>query len=1281
MHKLLSLKPVAWILLIGSLFAGSPGVLSAAPLEYTFTTIIGVAEGGIGARDGVGTQARFNYPGGMAVLPDGTIYLGDILNHTVRKISPSGLVTTLAGMAGEAGSADGTGGTARLSEPRDVVLDAAGNIYVADSGNHVIRKITPAGVVTTFAGTAGVAGTANATGKAARFKHPGSITIDPAGNLYVADTENHTIRKITPAAVVTTLAGSPGSHGSTDGKGTAARFNAPQGIAADAAGNLYVADTSNLTIRKVTPDGTVTTLAGKAGETGSANGPGASARFAYPFGIETASDGTVYLTDPSNGVIRKITPAGDVSTAAGVVNKIGTQDGESTAATFYNPLGIALGRDGLLLIADSYNHTVRTLTTGGQVSTLAGAPISSGSTDAAGGAARFLYTYGPGIGQDGTLYMSDVGNHTIRKISPQGDVTTIAGTAGTSGTNDGAGLSAKFQSPVGIVADSQNNVFVADSGNHTIRKITPGGEVTTFAGAPGTAGNADGTGTEARFRNPQALTLGQDGSLYVADSFNHIIRKITPAGQVSTLAGSAGSVGSANGTGAAARFNYPLSIAADSTDNIYVADTYNHTIRKISPAGEVTTFAGVAGSPGATNGSVSVARFYYPFGVAVDAAGVVYVADEQNQLIRRIAAGQVTTIAGSRGVVGSLDGTGNDARFNYPYSLSVDAAGNLFVADTYNHTLRKGHPALPDQPTVDIPGAGFGVQRRLDVLNASTTAWSWEFVRYPANASAQLSSSTARNPTFTPDVADVFVLRFRGTDSQGRAALGNVTASLVVESVAPTLTITSPKTGQRWSNSVVTLSGTAGDNTGIATVWCRANSDPWVKADGTTAWSAALTLNAGANTLQAYAVDLAGNNSGTASITVTYVLADKLGVAVTGQGTLTPNYSGALLEVGKSYKVTAKSAAGQIFSHWEDETGAVVSRSAIWTFTMRNGLALKAVFIPNPFIPTKGSYAGLAYNPAAINHTSSGLFTANLTDKGKFSAKVLWAGVSYSLSGTFNADGSFSNAIVRKGLSPLSVELQLGLNGEDNIIGTFTDGTVTSALEAHRAFYSSSSQAPEGGRKYTFAIPGAEDSATRPGGHGYGTISILATGNATISGVLGDGTKFTQKTFLSKHGTLPFYAALYSTRGSAFGWLSLRGNDAATDVAGVVRWSCPANAAAPRYPAGFAFPEGLPVVGSLFSSTSPMVNWTNGRVTLEKGGLAGAIHNPFTVVANKVTGANKLVLTFTPSTGLFKGTAVDPATARPIAFTGVVLQKQGLGFGHFLGTGQTGSVSVLQDQQ
>ena len=327
-------------------------------MSLYFGTLAGTAGSG-GSTDGTGSAARFNGPIGVSVDATGNVFVADYINHTIRKVTSAGIVTTLAGTAGSSGSTDATGSAARFNSPRSVSVDTAGNVFVADSTNCTIRKVTSAGVVTTLAGTAGSSGSTNATGSAARFLNPYGVSVDSAGNVFVADTFNYTIRKVTSAGVVTTLAGTAGSHGSTDATGSAARFNNPLSVSVDTAGNVYVADYGNHTIRKVTSAGIVTTLAGTAVSTGSTDATGSAARFFYPAGLSVDSAGNVFVADYGNSTIRKVTSAGVVTTEAGLANNIGSNNGLGSAARFYNPFDVTVDATGNVFVADYGNRTIR----------------------------------------------------------------------------------------------------------------------------------------------------------------------------------------------------------------------------------------------------------------------------------------------------------------------------------------------------------------------------------------------------------------------------------------------------------------------------------------------------------------------------------------------------------------------------------------------------------------------------------------------------------------------------------------------------------------------------------------------------------------------------------------------------------------------------------------------------------------------------------------------------------------------------------------------------------
>ena len=663
--------------------------------RYRFTTLAGNPPS-IGSADGTGSAARFSTPGGNAVDGAGNIYVADSGNKTIRKITPAGVVTTLAGLAGVSGVANGNGSSARFSSFSAIAVDGAGNLYVGD--NYAIRKITPSGDVSTFTGLLGSQGSADGPPGTAQFGPVRGITTDNAGNLYVAD-ENSTIRKVDPAGVVTTLAGSPKVYGSDDGTGSAAHFNVLGEIAIDSHGNLFVADGNlNNTIRKITPSGVVTTFAGTAGSAGNVDGTGSNARFSFPFGVTIDKADNLYVSDVGNSTIRKITPAAVVTTL--------TANG--SAVHFNSPTGVGADSAANIYVCDQGSNTISKITPSGQLTTVAGLADSPGYVDGSGTAVRFRGPTAVVKDSAGNTFVADGANSAIRKITPDGLVSTFAGSERI-GDADGIGTDAQFTRPAGIVIDSHGNFFVSDSGRfpystgQTLRKITPAGVVTTVA-----------TG----FNFPGGIAIDGADNIYLAEAGANKIRKITPDGAVTTVAGS-GSRGFTDGTGSSATFFGPGAVAVTPDGTLYVADSGNQAIRKITPAGEVTTVAGSI-LKGSVDGVGKAARFHlsdtngcYGFcggnplplpiseitgGIAVDRAGNVLVGDSLNHVIRKVTpGGVVTTIAGLAGSATSADGTGSAARFNKPVGLFVDNAGYVYVADSGNCTIRVGEPAAVAQ--------------------------------------------------------------------------------------------------------------------------------------------------------------------------------------------------------------------------------------------------------------------------------------------------------------------------------------------------------------------------------------------------------------------------------------------------------------------------------------------------------------------------------------------------------------------------------------------------------
>ena len=321
------------------------------------------------------------------------------------------------------------------------------------------------------------------------------------------------------------------------------------------------------------------------------------------------------------------------------------------------------------------------------VSTLAGNSSTPGSVDATGAAASFSFPNGLAVDGSGNVYVADRSNHKIRKITPAGVVTTFAG-SGSQGSTDATGTAASFRSPTSVAVDAAGNVYVTDRDNNKIRKITPMGVVTTLAGsATNTSGNANGTGTAASFNWPTGIAVDASGNnIYVADMNNNKVRKITATGEVTTLAGT-GAFGNVDGPNTVARLWGPRGVCIDGAGNLYVTEN-THTIRKITPAGDVSTIAG-NGATGSANGIGTAATFASPTGIVVDASGNIYVADYQNNQIRKITStGVVTTFAGAL-AQGTTDGAGTAARFRNPFGLAIDASGYLYVGDEYYSLIRK----------------------------------------------------------------------------------------------------------------------------------------------------------------------------------------------------------------------------------------------------------------------------------------------------------------------------------------------------------------------------------------------------------------------------------------------------------------------------------------------------------------------------------------------------------------------------------------------------------------
>ncbi len=598
------------------LFAGSTGVNLNIPRGLAFDAqgnlyVADSQHGSIRKISSSGETRTFfvgGDPVGLVVDGNGRLVVSDGQRNRILRIDANGVATVLAG-GDQAGHADGVGTSATFDDPEGLAMAADGSFIVADAGNHLIRRVTAKGVVTTVAGS--TEGVADGRSGSAHFNHPQGVTVTSSGDIVVTDTYNNKLERIAPNGSVTTLAGT-GEQGHADGNALDASFLLPSESVSDVAGNLYIADERNNLIRKLSRDGVLSTFAGSVEhehpEGIDLDGPPGVARIVSPFGITRGPNGDLYVSERS-GVVRRIKPDGTVTTFASA-GASGMVDGGPGVSRLGLPLGMAADKAGNVYVADSANHAIRRISPQGMVTTVAGSG-SFGQQDGSAATSSFEQPSAVAIDSKGNLYVADMG--LIRKISHDGEVSTLAGLK-TSEMLKRDAAHGPYPAPAfrwvgGIAVGPDDAVYAVDSQANKIVRVSPDGELTAVAGGEHqtffgtTSGYRDGSASDAEFDYPMGIAIGPDGAIYVADGGNHAIRKIK-GDRVSTIAGGSHSPsgihdhgvhpvgGYADGPGTDAEFSRPVAIALDGRGNLIVADRGNRALRRIDTSGFVSTLFG-----------------------------------------------------------------------------------------------------------------------------------------------------------------------------------------------------------------------------------------------------------------------------------------------------------------------------------------------------------------------------------------------------------------------------------------------------------------------------------------------------------------------------------------------------------------------------------------------------------------------------------------------------------------------------------------------------------------
>jgi sugar lactone lactonase YvrE len=680
-----------------------------------------------GSRDGQALSAGFNTLRGLTFDPTfSTLTTIDSGNRLVRRVAlATSSATTVAGAYALSGFTDGYFSTARLLNPYYSVSDGEGNIYFTDQGSNLVRKLTPAGFVSTIAGFGNVAyGLIDGFGSNARFSNPTGITIDSLGaNLYVVDTWNHAVRRINLSTMyVSTIAG--GVLGSADGVGRKGIISGPFGVNIDQAGaNLYIAPSQRVLRRYNFATSTLHSMAGSASNAASAsNGFLSNIGFNGMFNAIPDAGGNVYVSDYYGWRLRYITSNGIGTTVIGSNN--GFADGPGATATVVPQHSIMDSTYTNIYIADPGNNRIRRYNIATSTVTTVVGNGNAASIDGLGGGTRFNFPTAMIIDSaNANIYIGDNNNNRIRRLNlATSTVTTYAGN-GTGNAIDGISTNtASITSPEAMAIDSAGTLYYCDRNFHRVRKITTAGSVVSIVGSSTANGSADGIGAGALLTYPSGICIDSTGTnAYITEYNNNWVRRVVLAtGQVIRLAGS-GSTGSNDAVGVLATFNGPTGICIDNTNtNLYVCDQANNRIRQIVIAtSNVTTLAG-SGTPAFADGTGGGASFSLPRQICFN-SGNVFITDFNNNRIRRIvvSTGVVTTIAGSV-TASSVDGAGASASFNGPFGITIDSAGtNLYIGDYSSHCIRRIRLSDSNVLTISGSNASAGYRDGIGAAGAS----------------------------------------------------------------------------------------------------------------------------------------------------------------------------------------------------------------------------------------------------------------------------------------------------------------------------------------------------------------------------------------------------------------------------------------------------------------------------------------------------------------------------------------------------------------------------------
>ena len=756
---------------------------------------------------------------GVAVDASGDVYIADPGTDVVEKVTPGGTLSIFAGTGSQGPPTAGPATSSELNGPQGVAVDSSGNVYIADTGNSLVEKVTPAGTLSVVAGIVRSSGPPTAgAATSSELDQPGGVAVDGTGDIYIADSSNSVVEKVTPTGTLSIFAGIVASYGApTAGAATSSSLNTPNGVAVDGSGNVYIADTDNSVVEKVTPTGTLSIFAGVVASYGAPTaGAATSSTLDYPYGVAVDSSGNVYIADLYNAEVEKVTASGTLSIFAGTGSQAAPTAGTATNSPLNTPVGVAVDSSGNVYIADTNNDVVEKVA-GGTLSIFAGAGSRGAPTAGPATSSKLGGPFGVAVDSSGNVYIADGLNNVVEKVTPAGTLSIIAGIVGSSGPpTAGPATSSTLNTPVGVAVDGAGNVYITDAQNNVVEKVTPAGTLSIFAGIVGSSGPPTaGPATSSTLHTPYGLAIDSAGNVYITDSGNEVVEKVTPSGTLSIIAGIAGSSGPPTaGPAIKSRLDGPAGVAVDGSGNVIIVDFGNDVVEKVTTAGTLSILAGDGTSGAPTAGLATASMLDSPHGVAVDSSGNVYIADASNNLVEKVTpAGTLSIFAGTGTAGPPTPGPAISSKLHLPLDVAVDASGNVYVADGDNSDVE------------EVFGPGAPTSTRVSCSPASV------LVGAPSSCTASVTDTTPLEPNVPP--GSVSFSAASGSFGSG-ATCTLVAAGTSTSSCAVTFTGSQP-------GSVTVTAAYGGDpshlaSTGTGTVTVSASIGP-TGTTGTTAGS------------------------------------------------------------------------------------------------------------------------------------------------------------------------------------------------------------------------------------------------------------------------------------------------------------------------------------------------------------------------------------------------------------------------------------------------------------